>query len=352
MRPPAWAAIVLLLAALPVDAKVSSSCAGEDDAVRRLACYDEESGRAAGLRAKAFVAASARKAADSALPSVIEPAKLPERCHPTALQYHWASLECMKDTDFALRFHQPIYLIGRYSDNPQQVIADDQQLDPWEAKFQLSLKARLLATKDRRHALWLGYTQQSNWQVGNQLQSRPFRETNYQPELMYAYAPDVETLPEWRLLTLAYLHESNGRSGAASRSWNRVYAQFGFEKRFAEGRDATLFVRPWVRVREEPVADENPDITDFIGHGDVTAVLRNCGHTMTMMGRGNLRTGKGAFQATYSSPPLNGTPLKVYAQFFTGYGESLIDYNWRQTTVGVGFAVNDVIHDTRVPGGC
>jgi phospholipase A1 len=177
--------------------------------------------------------------------------------------------------------------------------------------------------------------------------SRPFRETNYQPELVYAWRPpDDWQIDDWRLrlLTLAFLHESNGQSGALSRSWNRVYAQAGIEKSFGDGLEAAFFIRPWVRVKEKPAVDENPDITTFLGHGDITAVLRNCGHTVTMMGRGNARTGKGAFQATYSSVPVWG-PLKIYMQFFTGYGESLIDYNRKQTTVGLGFTLNDILDD-------
>ena len=56
--------------------------------------------------------------------------------------------------------------------------------------------------------------------------------------------------------------------------------------------------------------------------------------------RGNLNTGKGAVQFAWTSPPLLGL-FRGYVQVFSGYGESLIDYNWKQTTIGAGIALSD-----------
>ena len=51
-------------------------------------------------------------------------------------------------------------------------------------------------------------------------------------------------------------------------------------------------------------------------------------------------TGKGAAQFSWTSQPLLG-PLRGYVQLFSGYGETLIDYDWNQTTIGIGVALND-----------
>ena len=63
---------------------------------------------------------------------------------------------------------------------------------------------------------------------------------------------------------------------------------------------------------------------------------------MTFTGRYNGHTHKGAAIVELTTKPLIG-PLKGYLQIFNGYGESLIDYNWRQTTIGVGLSLNDLL---------
>ena len=43
-----------------------------------------------------------------------------------------------------------------------------------------------------------------------------------------------------------------------------------------------------------------------------------------------MRKRKGSVEFEWSTPPMLG-PFKGYFQVFSGYGESLIDYNWNQT---------------------
>jgi len=306
-----------------IAADALAQCAAIDDDVKRLACYDAASGRAA-----------TPPAPEAASPSLLGPA--------------WMLDPTPGERDFDVRFYRPNYfLLGRYSDrvNNQPLSpvfaaagSPDQQLDDVEAKFQLSFKARLWHTADRRWALWLGYTQQSQWQVYNAGLSRPFRETNYQPELFVTYNPELAWNGfRWRLLNVGYAHQSNGRSDPLSRSWDRIFAEFGVER-----DQLALLARLWYRIKESPSKDDNPDITDYLGYGELTALYRWRRHTFKLMGRGNLSTGKGAAELTWSSRPLLG-PLRLYAQVFTGYGESLIDYNWRQTTIGAGIALNDLL---------
>jgi outer membrane phospholipase A len=183
----------------------------------------------------------------------------------------------------------------------------------------LSFKARVLASQDASAALWLAYTQQSYWQIGNAPLSRPFRETDYQPEAIVALSPDREWDGwRWRLLNLGFVHQSNGRGNPLSRSWNRVYAQFGVER-----ENFAVLLRPWYRFRERYEDDDMPDIHRYYGSGDVVMMYRRDGHTIIFTGRLNPSTGLGAAQLEYSTPRWKWLgSLRLYVHAFSGYGRA------------------------------
>ena len=205
-----------------------------------------------------------------------------------------------------------------------------------EVKFQISAKIKTLEVKDR-FDLWLGYTQLSFFQMYTKSISSPFRETNYEPELMGVFHTDYDLLGlKGRFINIGLVHQSNGRQSPLSRSWNRLYAQFGFER-----GGFGLTIRPWYRIHEDWTQDDNPDITSFVGRGDIVATYQRGGHNVSLLVRSNVDfwNFRGAAQLDWSFPLYR--QLKGYVQVFTGYGESLIDYNHYQTTLGAGFLLID-----------
>jgi phospholipase A1 len=316
-------------------------CHGLADESKRLACYDDASGRSRTAASTPAAPVAGATGAATASASAVAPVR------PSLIGTAWMLDSSTTDRDFDIALYQPNYLLPiRYTDSPNNAPfsplavaagTPDQKLDDIEAKFQISFKARLWKTLDRRWGVRAAYTQQNQWQVYNGDISRPFRETNYQPELILAYNPEMEFGGfRWRLATLSLNHQSNGRADPLSRSWNRLIGGAAVEK-----GNLVLQARAWYRFSESEDKDDNPDITDYMGYGDLTALYRLGGHTFKAMGRGNLGKGKGAGEFTWSSPPVLG-PLRLYAQIFTGYGESMIDYNWNQTTVGAGITLNDL----------
>jgi phospholipase A1 len=317
-----------------------SECHAIESSSERLACYDAATGRPAAKPAAAADEAAQPKQA-------LATATAPSPARASMIDAAW-------DFDpstprLTLGFYRPNYfLAARYSDRPNDQPftplfaasgVPPQNLDDVEAKFQISAKARVWASDDRRFGVWFAYTQQNQWQVYNDegIASRPFRETNYQPEVFVSYRPGIE-LPggfSWKLLNAGYTHQSNGRAQFLSRSWDRLFAEVGFER-----ENLVLSARAWYRIEERSDKDDNPDITDFLGHAEINALYRWRGHSFQLGARGNLGTGKGAVQFGWTTPPILG-PFRGYVQLFSGYGESLIDYNWKQTTIGAGVALSD-----------
>jgi len=247
--------------------------------------------------------------------------------------------------------HRPNYLLlASYNDNlsGQGLQLDDSELDHTEVKFQLSFKVPL--TKDlfgyKDGRIFAAYTMKSFWQAYNGGISSPFRETNHEPEIFVSLKSNREILGFNNPYILAGLsHQSNGRSGDRSRSWNRVYLDFIFER-----GDFALSIKPWYRLPEgsksypgDPGGDDNPDISAYMGYGELTGAWSKKGNTLSIMLRNNLRHShnRGAVELGWSFPLGDEMPLKGYIQYFNGYGESLIDYNTSVNRIGFGVLLTD-----------
>ncbi|SNX44904.1 phospholipase A1 [Acinetobacter puyangensis] len=263
------------------------------------------------------------------------------------LDQRWELSEKSKLGTWQLRAYQPVYLLPAmwtsdknetpYSPNPQNTVTEPQNLKSTETKFQLSLKTKAVENIFGDNGdVWIGYTQSSRWQVYNSEASRPFRETNYEPEASIIFRTNYNLLGlHGRLLGLSLNHQSNGRSDPFSRSWNRAILNIGFEK-----NNFALMLRPWYRFEEDADDDNNPDIKNYIGRGDLTANYKWKDHQFSLMLRHSLKGGDdshGAAQFDWAFP-LSGS-LRGHLQIFDGYGESLIDYNHRATYVGLGVSL-------------
>ena len=339
-------------------------CSVLDDASARLACYDglarkTPGGQVAAAPATGGPATEAEKVAaadapprtqpdapppppEAVLPpKVAELTTIPAEDRVSRMVQSWELDRSAKRGVFNFRPHRDSYLLlANYSsgnnDQPfKEFSPDGLESKHVELMYQLSFKMKMLEQAFGYPVdLWFGYTQESFWQAYNRSASSPFRETNYQPELM-------ETTPlalnlggvDVRFLTLGMVHQSNGQTSTLSRSWNRIYAQIGAEK----GNFAVNF-RLWKRLDNSRSDNDNIDITDYLGHGDVTASYRWDGHEITMLARRNLHTNHGALQVGWAFPVA--ANLKGYVQGFSGYGQSLIDYNYAQKSIGIGVKVD------------
>ncbi|MEO8332872.1 MAG: phospholipase A [Gallionella sp.] len=250
-------------------------------------------------------------------------------------------------------YRQTYMLVKRTSNpnrQPSSPLPDHNSLAPsdmdaTEVKFQLSFKADigqqrnidLLGIKTVR--FWWAYTQQSDWQAFNFRNSSPYRETVYQPELIATLGTGYTS--GLKLINIGWDHQSNGRNMPGSRSLYRIYLLGGWE-----WSDMTsIMVRGWWRIPEDPLTDDNPDIIDYLGRGDLVVRWepRDKSQSIALLLRNNLRStnNHGFMQIDWATPVNVGSAARMHIQITSGYGESLIDYNHRQNTIGLGLSFRE-----------
>ncbi|MEA1956406.1 MAG: phospholipase A [Campylobacterota bacterium] len=217
-----------------------------------------------------------------------------------------------------------------------------------EVEFQLSFKKPITYNLFgfNEHFI-LAYTQKVWWQMYSD--SAPFRETNYLPEV-YISVPTTKSIDEkfgLKFMKYSFLHESNGRAGYSSRSWNRLYASANWQ-----WDNLFLSTRTWYRIPENKKAinndpnakgDDNPDIYKYLGYGDVKINYFFNKHEVGSMFRYNFGMGgkhRGAIDLHWTYPFFGSKNTFLYLRFFNGYGESLIDYDKSVTKSSIGFSLS------------
>lgn len=217
------------------------------------------------------------------------------------------------------------------SENPNNSATETIDYDIVEVKFQLSLKTKLLQSIFwGKGDLWVGYTQIAHWQIYNEELSRPFREINYEPEIIFKYPLHIKAFTgEFKSIGFSFTHQSNGRELPYSRSWNRIIFDLSYEI-----ESWIVSVRPWIRLSDGK-KDDNPAITDYIGDGELNLSYSYNRHQFyTVITHPFNQFQGGSVQLNYIFP-IKGH-LRGHLQAFQGYGETLIDYNNKQTTIGIG----------------
>lgn len=355
----------------------AEACVALESDALRLACYDAALGRtgadtrAADAAAQEVQARLAQQAAEAKSAEEAEQAEaltLRERARRrlgavfredetyddilanagkgSLLDSRWELAKDSKLGVFQMRAYKPVYLLPAFwtsdrnemphSANPRNTVAAPMDLDSVEAKLQLSFKTKFAENLFGDNGdLWGAYTQSSRWQVYNGETSRPFRETNYEPEIMLVFRNNY-SLGGWkgRMTGISFNHQSNGQGDPLSRSWNRVMLNIGLDR-----ENWALVLRPWWRVPDGN-DDDNPDIEDYVGRGDAMLVYSRNGHEFSALVRHTLRGGdasRGALQLDWGFPIHRN--FRGHIQAFHGYGESLIDYNHKASYLGLGISL-------------
>jgi phospholipase A1 len=247
---------------------------------------------------------------------------------------------------YSLVQHRQNYLLPiSYSTGPNPITLDGagaEQVDRFEAKYQISVKTPLWLQEDDVSGAYFGFTAVSFWQLYNDETSKPFRETNYEPEIFYQFSSDLTLLGyKFNMMRIGLNHMSNGQSGLKSRSWNRITATA-----LLSDENTAYYLKTWYRLPEDektspldPLGDDNPDINDYYGRIELGFGFQLGELALSSKIRNNL-----SFKDNRSGVEINVTyPINdrydFLVQYFNGYGDSLIDYNRHQQRISAGMQI-------------
>lgn len=206
-------------------------------------------------------------------------------------------------------------------------------------KVQLSFKAKVF----KNVPFYFSYNQRIFWDFFKE--SKPFRDINYNPGVFYRFTLDEESRKKFDIIF--YEHESNGKGGLTSRSWDR--SGFRYQSRF---NLSNRFQSEWSLKVGIPynLDDTNRDLRQYRGLYElqlkVSELLGPFFDVNDLIfrvypgGKSGLNLLKGGREITFRSKLKDVKYLgQIVVQFFEGHGENLLEYNQHVLgfRMGIGF---------------
>lgn len=246
---------------------------------------------------------------------------------------------------FAITFYKPNYVLPfYYTASPYNKIYLNstplhERIKKTEIKYQISLKVPIWKNIfGRASTLHFAYTQLSYWQAYNH--TAFFRETDYEPEIFLANEINWRIIKDWsfNFFNVGLVHESNGYGNDLERTWNRIYLEA------ISSSDQWMFsIKPWFVFHDEGYNRFNPNMANYLGYGELTIAYKYGRQVFSVQAHGLFEQGGrvATVLASWSFPITS--YLNGYIQVFSGYGQSLIEYNHRTNSIGVGIALSNWI---------
>lgn len=205
--------------------------------------------------------------------------------------------------------------------------------DNTNIKFQISIAQRLTKSVLPFHSyLYLFYTQKVFWNVLEN--SMPMTDLNFNPGIGLTKPLFVRNRFVGKVSLMAE-HESNGRDGIESRSWNKI------------SLSSSIVIDPQLVVHGKvwiPIVDgqNNKDLLDYYGLYQMGTSFTS---TNGRFGASVILTKRRGWKMNYNTVvELSYRIFKkdnqfLFMQYYNGYGEGLLDYNKFHSQLRVGIVI-------------
>jgi phospholipase A1/A2 len=172
-------------------------------------------------------------------------------------------------------------------------------------RFQFSVVSDLVGP------IRFAYTQRAIWRLWEP--SAPITDIDFNPSIFFDHKGRFR---------LGYEHESNGMDKDNSRSWERVFAYYGY--------DYTDHIHLGYKAWQPFFLHENREITEFQGKGElyVKIQLGNFWINNTTREKNN------TFEAGWDLGDFS-----IYGQSFNGYGKNIKEYDELNNYYGIGVSL-------------